>query len=152
MVAVLGDAVAEPVVGGQDHPAAAEQDPWPGDLDLVVARRWRSGPPPLPADTDERLVAGAATVKDVAVIGGQHDDAARLGGRVQQPRQRSQRDQVPSHPQLLPSGQVVVDGIDHDPDDPLVGVGDEAADLVGQRHPARRYQVALVEQHRGAGR
>ena len=83
VVAVLGDAEAEPVVGGQDHPAAAEQDPWPGDLDLAVAGRWRGGPPALPADAAQRLVAGAAAVQDVPMIGGQHHDAARLGGRVQ---------------------------------------------------------------------
>jgi hypothetical protein len=47
---------------------------------------------------------------------------------------------------------VVIDGVDHDSNDPLVGVGDEAVNLVRQRHPARGYQVALVEQHWGAGR
>jgi hypothetical protein len=47
---------------------------------------------------------------------------------------------------------VVVDGVDHNPDDPLVGVGDEAADLVRQRHTAGRHKIGLVEEHRRAVR
>ena len=49
VVAVLVAAVAEPVVGGHDHPSTAVQHPWAGDLDLAVAGRGVARPPALAA-------------------------------------------------------------------------------------------------------
>lgn len=152
MVAVLGHAEAEQLVGRQHHPATSEQHPGPCDEDLAVARCWRDGSPSLPAGAGQRPVAGAAAVQDVAVIGGEHDRPPGFSGRVQQPRQRSQGGQVPADPQLVAARQVVVHRVDHHADDPLLGIGDETVDLGRQCHPAGRDQIALVEEHRPAGR
>ena len=76
-------------------------------------------------------------MQHVPVIGGEHDDPARLGGRVEQPRQRSQRGEVPAAPASGRPARWSSTEFTTTPTTRWSGSATPARNLVGQRHAAR---------------